>query len=195
MRRLILALAATAMFTSAPAMATTFLPGGANFMVSGNIFAGPMAATFGNSGVTEADTETTLQDIYQFVIARDSLGSTSVTTGTTLAFSANDTDLLSVLVNGTPATKTLSNDGLTETYSIDGVPIAAGATNQIVVNYLSRGVFSYGGNATFDPIAAVPEPATWAMMLMGLGGIAFSLRRMKKGAGQATSTKAKISFA
>jgi len=57
MRRLIFALAATAMFTSAPAMATTFLPGGANFMVSGNIFAGPMAATFGNSGVTEANTE------------------------------------------------------------------------------------------------------------------------------------------
>ena len=195
MRRLILALAATAMFTSAPAMATTFLPGGANFMVSGNIFSGPIAATFGNAGVTAANTSTTLQDIFQFIIPQNGVGSGSVTTGTTLAFSANDTDLLSVLVNGTPATKTLSNGGLTETYSISGVPITAGATNQIVVNYLSRGVFSYGGNATFNPVAAVPEPATWAMMLMGLGGIAFSLRRMKKGAGQATSTKAKISFA
>jgi len=193
MRRLIFALAAATAITSAPAMATTFIPGSPNFQVSGNIFSGPIAATFGNAGVTAANTSTTLQDIFEFIIPQNGVGSGSVTTGTTLAFSANDTDLLSVLVNGTPATKTTSNGGLTETYSIAGVPITAGATNQIVINYLSRGVFSYGGNATFNPVAAVPEPATWAMMLVGLGGIAYSLRRMKKA--KIVQAKAKINFA
>ena len=181
MRRFVMALAVASAFTAAPAaMATTFIPGSPNFMVSGNIFSGPIAATFGNAGVTAANTSTTLQDIFQFIIPQNGVGSGSVTTGTTLAFSANDTDLLSVLVNGTPATKTLSNGGLTETYSISGVPITAGATNQIVVNYLSRGVFSYGGNATFNPVAAVPEPATWAMMLVGLAGIGYALRRKRR---------------
>jgi hypothetical protein len=35
----------------------------------------------------------------------------------------------------------------------------------------------FGSSATASP--AVPEPATWAMMLMGFGGIGFALRRQK----------------
>jgi hypothetical protein len=27
--------------------------------------------------------------------------------------------------------------------------------------------------SAFDPIAAVPEPSTWAMMLLGFAGLAF----------------------
>jgi hypothetical protein len=34
------------------------------------------------------------------------------------------------------------------------------------------------GSSTFA--AAVPEPATWAMMLVGFGGIGFSMRRQRK---------------
>jgi hypothetical protein len=34
------------------------------------------------------------------------------------------------------------------------------------------------GNATFT---AVPEPATWAMMLLGFGGIGFAMRRRRRG--------------
>lgn len=40
--------------------------------------------------------------------------------------------------------------------------------------------FFGNGNLTNSPVAvagAVPEPATWAMMLMGFGGIGFALRR------------------
>jgi len=44
-------------------------------------------------------------------------------------------------------------------------------------------------------VAAVPEVGTWAMLLIGLGGIAFSLRRMKTAATRTPSTKAKIGFA
>lgn len=38
--------------------------------------------------------------------------------------------------------------------------------------------------------AAVPEPGTWAMMLVGLGGVAWALRRKRQ-----VSTTARISFA
>ena len=31
------------------------------------------------------------------------------------------------------------------------------------------------------PVAPVPEPATWAMMIIGLGGIGFAMRRKRKG--------------
>jgi len=35
---------------------------------------------------------------------------------------------------------------------------------------------------TFDQfnVAAVPEPATWAMMLIGIGGVGFAMRRQRK---------------
>lgn len=33
---------------------------------------------------------------------------------------------------------------------------------------------------TFQPVGAVPEPATWAMMLVGFGAMGFSLRRRRK---------------
>ena len=33
------------------------------------------------------------------------------------------------------------------------------------------------GSAVGSPVAAVPEPATWAMMLIGFGAIGFSMRR------------------
>ena len=41
-------------------------------------------------------------------------------------------------------------------------------------------VVSGQGTATFNNIAAVPEPATWAMMLVGFGGMGVVLRRRRK---------------
>jgi hypothetical protein len=35
-----------------------------------------------------------------------------------------------------------------------------------------------GGTVTINP-AAVPEPATWALMLLGLGAVGWQLRRRK----------------
>jgi hypothetical protein len=53
--------------------------------------------------------------------------------------------------------------------------------NQIVVSGVSRGQGSYGGNATFTPTATpgVPEPSTWAMMLIGFGAVGFAMRRRR----------------
>lgn len=39
---------------------------------------------------------------------------------------------------------------------------------------------SLSGNVAFSAIAAVPEPGTWAMMLLGFGAIGFSMRRTRR---------------
>jgi hypothetical protein len=41
---------------------------------------------------------------------------------------------------------------------------------------------------TVNAIAAVPEPATWAMMIFGFGFVGFMLRRARHGVGTAAST-------
>jgi PEP-CTERM motif len=41
------------------------------------------------------------------------------------------------------------------------------------------------GVPVVEPVAAVPEPATWAMLLVGLGGIGATLRRRRHTAAHA----------
>jgi hypothetical protein len=41
------------------------------------------------------------------------------------------------------------------------------------------GTAGYGGDLTTAPVAGVPEPATWAMMLLGFAGIGFMAYRRR----------------
>ena len=160
----------------------------ATFFVSGNIFSGPITATFGDTGIPGG----TFADSFQFTIPQTGTGSGSLTTSVTAAnfLGVTDTDILSVVVNGLAANLTLEDAngnvcptrgvgtcGANETWSLNNVPITFGVLNSIDVTGLSRGNGSYGGNATFIP--AVPEPATWAMLLVGFGAIGFSMRRRR----------------
>ena len=43
------------------------------------------------------------------------------------------------------------------------------------------GTAGYGGDLTTAAVAAVPEPSTWAMMLLGFGGIGFMAYRRQRG--------------
>jgi hypothetical protein len=59
---------------------------------------------------------------------------------------------------------------------------SSGAINLLVGNDFPGGVSTtaMSGNVVIASVAgAVPEPATWALMLVGFGGIAFALRRRK----------------
>lgn len=155
------------------------------FFVSGNIFAGPISATFGHTGIPAGD----FTDIFNFTIPQTGTGSGSLVTSVNLSdyLGSTDTDILSVTVNGLSANLVLQDAsgtvclvrgvgtcGANETWSLNNVPITFGALNDITVNGVSRGLGSFGGNATFLPI---PEPATWMMMLLGFGAIGFSMRR------------------
>ena len=183
MKRLALgiaSLAAVAAFAPA-AYATDFAPGSPNFTVSGNIASGPVNAFFGNSGIGIG----AFSDTFSFRINQNGTGSGSLATSTALLGSMTDLDIDSVIINGMSAMKSTSADGSSEFFGIGNVPIMFGALNTIVVSGTSRGAGSYGGNATFTP--AVPEPATWGMMILGFGMIGGATRYSRR--------KTKVSFA
>lgn len=158
-----------------------------DFFTSGNIFSGPITATFGDTGIPSGS----FTDVFSFIIPQTGTGSGSLSTTTDLYTGPTDLDIASVIVNGLAATpvfrditgaicpvRGVGTCGATETFAITSVPITTGATNTITVTGMSRGNGSYGGNATFTP--AVPEPATWAMMLLGFAGMGMVLRRRGK---------------
>ena len=48
------------------------------------------------------------------------------------------------------------------------------------INGNNSGAGSLGGSITIRQAAAVPEPATWAMMLVGFGAVGFAMRRRRR---------------
>ena len=67
--------------------------------------------------------------------------------------------------------------GTTDFYQLLNQVLIDGAENTIVVAGTTGGNAAYSGTLTFA--AAVPEPGTWAMMLLGFGAIGFSMRRKR----------------
>jgi len=159
-------------------------------------YVGPIAATIGHTGITDGD----FTDIFEFTIGMSGMGtigtgSGSITTGVNLEdfLSTTDLDITSVLVNGVLANLVLADGdgivcttrgvgtcGANETWSANNVLITGGDLNTIEVSGLSRGLGSYGGNLTFTPRTAVPEPGTWGLMLLGFGAIGWQIRRSKR---------------
>lgn len=145
-----------------------------------------MTATIGNTpqvGGTVA-APVTFSDSFLFTIGPPGggligTGSGSIITSTSVQFSSTDLDLTSVIVNGTPLTITRTAGGLIESSGTSNVNIFSGQLNNITVTGVSRGLGSYGGNLTFIP-TAVPEPGTWAMMLLGFGAVGVSMRRRRR---------------
>ena len=84
-------------------------------------------------------------------------------------------DFTSVTLNG--VNFDLSPTGAAEFGSLS--PIALMDTNTLVVRGVTSGAASFAGTLSFD-VAAVPEPATWALMLLGFGGVGLVLRRRKQ---------------
>lgn len=156
----------------------TYTPGDPEFRVFGNIFDGPITAAISVGGIVAGEFTHT----FNFIIPQTGLGSGSITTSVaqTGFNSIIDTDFISILVNGSAVGITRSANNLVETGSATDISILANVPNSIVVSGISRGNGSYGGNLTFIPTtSAVPEPATWAMMLFGFGAIGFGMRRRK----------------
>ena len=119
-------------------------------------------------------------DIYTFTIPASGVASGSITTNTSFLGSSTDLDLVSVFFNGVQLTG--SGVGLNEVLFANSVPIFANALNTITINGFSRGNGSYGARGSFVPLgAAIPEPATWAMLILGFGVIGYSVRRRRAG--------------
>jgi hypothetical protein len=171
-------------FAVAPAAhAATILPGNptsvpnAYFDVSGDIASGPISASFGRTGLESGN----FTDTFLFRIDQNGLGSGSITTILSgLPMSATDLDFTSVIFNnGVTDFVVDTTTGAVEQGGLANIPITFGTQNSLTVNYLSRGQGSYGGTLTFTP-SAIPEPATWGMLLLGFGAMGTVVRRRKQ---------------
>jgi hypothetical protein len=171
----IAAAAAAVIAAAAPAAAATYPVGSPNFQATAGpngTFSGAFFATGIAAGV--------FSDTFTFTLPTNGLGSGTVTTSVTDLGSANDLDFTSVTINDIAAQITKTAGGAFEVAFINNVPIVAGQLNKLVVTGLSRGNGAYGGQATFTPVnSAVPEPATWAMMIMGFGVVGYAMRRRR----------------
>lgn len=109
-------------------------------------------------------------DEYHFAVPTAGSVSASVIS---LSFTGGLT-LASGTLNGSALTLTKVSDFVyTLTLPTAGIPSITNP-QKLVINGSSQGGGSYTANVTF---AAVPEPATWALMILGFGVVGYSMRR------------------
>jgi hypothetical protein len=89
-----------------------------------------------------------------------------------------DIDFSSVTFNGI-SFNTLST-GTQEFRNLLNQSLVTGGNNVLAVAGTTGGNASFTGNLSFAQAAAVPEPAAWMLMLIGMAGVGFSMRRKEK---------------
>lgn len=100
--------------------------------------------------------------------------------GITIAFSAStDVDFGVVDFNGTALT--VINDAMgspvSSYFTMFQLPVSLGGPQVLTVRGTSGGNGGWSGYGTFN---VVPEPGTWALMIMGFAGMGVALRRSRQ---------------
>ncbi|WP_176268071.1 FxDxF family PEP-CTERM protein [Qipengyuania atrilutea] len=116
-------------------------------------------------------------------------GTTAASISTVRVDAMTDINFTSVLLNGVAFS--LSPNGGVEFGSIEGLATLAGVQT-LVVNGFSGGNGSFAGTISFVPTAAVPEPGTWALLMLGFAAVGFSMRRKKP---ELRETRVRYNFA
>jgi hypothetical protein len=110
-----------------------------------------------------------------FTFTLPSAGTTSASLVTIAVNRLTNIDFTSATLNGNAFT--FSPTGTFEFGSANGISTMAGLQT-LVVNGVSGGNGSFGGNISFAPAGgAIPEPATWALMILGFGLVGGMMRR------------------
>ncbi|MXO87047.1 PEPxxWA-CTERM sorting domain-containing protein [Altererythrobacter aurantiacus] len=115
---------------------------------------------------------------FTFTLDESGVLSGSASTTTVQIGSMTDVDFTSIFLNGEEFTLFEGPFGFNEFGAIAELPAVAGLQT-LVVNGISRGNGSFAGTISFAPTAAVPEPGTWALLLLGFAAVGFSMRRSK----------------
>ena len=133
--------------------------------------------TFGVAGSNVS--HPTFEDFVDFTVS--TTGFINSLIGTSATQAVNDVDFNFIQISGgtlaAPAQFFEVSGDPNEVRAINDLAVGAG-TYRLTINGTSPGANgSYGGSLAFRAASAVPEPATWAMMLIGFGAVGYSLRR------------------
>jgi hypothetical protein len=96
----------------------------------------------------------------------------------TLDTSSSGIDFTSAILTGPGGPSELMEEfdnGISEFWNLSSLFLEAG-TYTLTINGENRSTGSLGGTVTIN---AVPEPGTWAMMLLGFGAAGFAMRRRR----------------
>lgn len=124
--------------------------------------------------MTVVDEPGAFSHVFEFTVDEDSTSNGSVTTQ---ILGDNDIDFTSIFLDGFAFTQT-GFDANDETWALSAVKLSAGLHTLTLNGFVAgaSGDGAYGGNIN---IAAVPEPATWALMIMGFGSAGYMIRRRR----------------
>lgn len=137
---------------------------------------GPTSGTFASSPVPCASTALpcTFNDVANFITPAG-MQLVSATISSTRTSQATDINFSSVTLNG--INFLVGSTGVTEFRFLNNLGIAPGGNNVLAVSGQSWGEGGYSGVLSF---AAVPEPSTWLMMILGVGIAGAALRRRRQ---------------
>ena len=88
-----------------------------------------------------------------------------------------DINFSNVTLNGTPLT--LVNTGPLSSAFTASELFSSGGINTLIVSGTSGAGATYSGTINYRLTGAVPEPATWALMILGFGAVGAAMRRRK----------------
>jgi len=164
MKKLIAGVVAAAVCGAASAAAAAIIP--ITFTSPGPD--GSFSGTFGDRGIATA----TFTDTFTFTLPT---GLASTVVNSTLQGSSTDVNFTSVTLNG--VTFNVGAAGQNEFRFLDNLPVTSG-TQTLTITGTSAGNGSYDGTLAFAPaVRGVPEPASWALMIVGFGAAGAMLRR------------------
>lgn len=116
-------------------------------------------------------------DTFNFTLPTGTVGSsvTSSDTNNALVFSNFTFNGVKGMIGPTPAG--LPSAGITAQF------VTAGGKQELIITGSGGPAASYGGTVNFAPRLAggVPEPASWALMIVGFGSAGALLRRRRRG--------------
>ncbi len=166
--------AAILLALGAPVMASQCTANGSSLGVVGalpTVFASECFRTFSSPGAS-------FTDHYSFSVS--ALGNVAGGLMDYLVFQWNDVNLSSVTVSGSGYAR--SDTSPTDGFSFSG--LSAGSYDLAISGYLDRGQLAGGYigaiSSTATVAAPVPEPETYAMLMLGLAGVGFAARRRNK---------------
>ena len=115
-----------------------------------------------------------------FTFNLEEAGLTSVEVSTIRVSALSDIDFTEVFLNGVAFTlgRVPESRDAFEFGFINELPTMVGEQT-LIVRGTSGGNASFSGTVAFIPTSAVPEPGTWALMLLGFAAVGFSMRRSK----------------